>query len=85
MLGILLLPFLVLIAFTVGRVYSAGLTLSWCLVGGLLLYRFILTYSAVRNLVRVNPFHFILYIAAFEIAPLLLIYKALLLFFRITA
>ena len=85
MLGILLLPFLVLIAFTVGGVYSAGLTLSWCLVGGLLLYRFILTYSAVRNLVRVNPFHFILYILAFEIAPLLLIYKALLLFFRITA
>ena len=85
MLGILLLPFLVLIAFTVGGVYSAGLTLSWCLVGGLILYRFILTYSAIRNLVKVNPFHFILYVAAFEIAPLLLIYKALLLFFRITA
>lgn len=85
MMGILLLPFLVMIAFTVGDLYSAGLVLSWCMVGALLLYRFILTYSAVRNQVRVNPFHFFLYLCAFEIAPLLLVYKALLVFFRITA
>lgn len=85
MLGLLLLPFLVLIAFTAGKVYSAGLALSWCLVGGLLVYRFILTYSAIRNQVKVNPFHFFLYLCAFEIAPLLLIYKGLLLFFHITA
>jgi len=85
MLGILLLPFLVLIAFSVGNIYSAGLALSWCLVGGLLVYRFILTYAAVRNQVKVNPFHFFLYLCAFEIAPLLLIYKGLLLFFHITA
>lgn len=85
MLGILLLPFLVLLAFTSGDLYLTSLALSWCLVGGLIIYRFILTYSAVRNQVKVNPFHFILYICAFEIAPLLLIYKGLLLFFRITA
>lgn len=85
MMGILLLPFLVMIAFTVGDLYSAGLVLSWCMVGALLLYRFILTYAAVRNQVRVNPFHFFLYLCAFEIAPLLLVYKALLVFFRITA
>lgn len=85
MLGILLLPFLVLISFTGGELYGAGLVLSWCTVGGLLLYRFILTYAAVRNQVKVNPFHFFLYLCAFEIAPLLLIYKGLLLFFSITA
>lgn len=85
MLGILLLPFLVLIAFAAGGIYTAGLALSWCLAGGLLLYRFILTYAAVRNQVKVNPFHFFLYLCAFEIAPLLLIYKGLLLFFSITA
>lgn len=85
MLGILLLPFLITIAFTSGEVYTAGLVLSWCLVGGLLLYRFVLTYAAVRNQVKVNPFHFILYLCAFEIAPLLLIYKGLVLFFSITA
>lgn len=85
MMGILLLPVLVLVAFTVGDLYQAGLVLSWCLLGGLLVYRFILTYAAIRNQVKVNPFHFLLYLCAFEIAPLLLIYKTLLLFFRITA
>ncbi len=85
MMGILLLPFLIVLAFSLGDVYSVGLTLSWCLVISLLVYRFILTYAAVRNQVKVNPFHFFLYLCAFEIAPLLLVYKGLLLFFRITA
>lgn len=85
MIGILLLPFLVLLAFAVGDVYTIGLTISWCLVAGLLAYRFILTYAAVRNQVKVNPFHFFLYLCAFEIAPLLLVYKGLLLFFGLTA
>jgi hypothetical protein len=85
MLGILLLPLLIVLAFSLGDVYAVGLTVSWCLVIGLLIYRFILTYAAVRNQVKVNPFHFFLYLCAFEIAPLLLVYKGLLLFFRITA
>jgi len=85
MMGILLLPFLILLAFTVGNVYYGGLTISWCIVGALLIYRFILTYSAIHNEVKVNPFHFFLYLCAFEIAPLLLVYKGLLLFFHQTA
>jgi hypothetical protein len=84
MIGILLLPFLILLAFTSGDIFSISLTLSLCMVAGLLVYRTILTFIAVRNQVKVNPFHFFLYICAFEIAPLLLIYKGLLLFFRIT-
>jgi hypothetical protein len=85
MIGITLIPFLFILAFSVGTVYMAGLTLSWFLVGGLLGYRLILTWGAVRNQVKVNLFHFFLYILAFEIAPLLLIYKGLLLFFSQTA
>jgi len=85
MIGILLLPFLIVLAFAVGDVLTTGLTLSWCLLIGLLGYRIILTFAAVRNQVKVNPFHFFLYLCAFEIAPLLLVYKGLLLFFRITA
>jgi hypothetical protein len=85
MIGILLLPFLILLAFTPGDIYFISLTLSWCLVAGLFVYRMILTFGAVRNQVKVNPFHFFLYICAFEVAPLLLIYKGLLFFFRITA
>ncbi len=84
MIAILLLPFLILLAFTVRPLYDAALTGSFCLVGGLFCYRIILTFAAIRNQVKVNPFHFFLYLIAFEIAPLLLIYKALLLFFGIT-
>ncbi|MGZ5218467.1 MAG: DUF4271 domain-containing protein [Chitinophagaceae bacterium] len=80
-IGISLLPFLVLLGFTDGVMYSVSLVLSWCCVGGLLLYRFILGFSAIRNEVRFNLFHFFLYLCAFEIAPLLLIYKVLLFFF----
>jgi len=85
MTGVLLLPFLLVIAFSAVKIYIAALFLSYFLLGGLLLYRFILSFAAVRNGVRVNPFHFFLYLCAFEIAPLLLIYKGLLLFFGITA
>ncbi len=81
MIGILLLPFLLVLAFSSGTVYSVGLSLSWCLIGGLLVYRLFLTYTVVRNQVKVSPFHFFLYFLAFEIAPLLLVYKALLVFF----
>lgn len=84
MVGILLLPLLLILAFSVKDVYMAGLAFSWCLIGGLLIYRFILTYGAVRNQVRLNLFHFFLYLCAFEIAPLLLVYKALLIFFNQT-
>lgn len=85
MLGIMLLPFLVLLAFSSGDIYTFSLTLSWSVIAGLLIYRFILTYAAIRNQVKVNPFHFFLYILAFEIAPLLLVYKGLLFFFSLTA
>ncbi len=84
MIGILLLPILVVLAFAFGNVYAGGITISWCLIAVLFLYRFILTYAAIHNQVSVNPFHFFLYLCAFEIAPLLLIYKGLLLFFHQT-
>lgn len=80
-MGILLLPFLVFLAFTTGNFYQAVLVLSWIGVGLLYCYRFFLTYGTVRNEIKLNPFHFILYLAAFELIPLLLIYKLLLIIF----
>ncbi len=81
MLGIMFLPFLVLLAFTSDPLYYTALSLSWIGVGLLLGYRFVLTYGAARNEIKLNPFHFILYIIAFEVVPLLLIYKMLLIIF----
>lgn len=85
MLGILLLPFIVFIAFSTNEIYSISLLISYCVAVGLLAYRLVLTWAAIRNQVKVNPFHFFLYVCAFEIAPLLLIYKGLMLFFGISA
>lgn len=84
MMGIALLPFLILLGFTEAGFYSVAMTLSWIAVFCLFVYRFILAYAAIRNQVKVNPFHFFLYLLAFEIAPLLLVYKGLLLFLRIS-
>jgi hypothetical protein len=76
-IGIFLLPFLILLAFTDDGLYQIALTLSWCGLVCLFIYRFILSYSAVHNQIRVKPFHFIIYLLGFEIIPLLLIYKLL--------
>jgi hypothetical protein len=81
MIGIFLLPFILILAFSVGHSFSIGIMLAWCVLGGLYLYRIMLTWSAIRGLIKVNPFHFFLYLLAFEVVPLLLIYKALLLYF----
>lgn len=81
-MGIFLLPFLFLLAFAPEPGYSAALLLSWIGLGCLFIYRFMLTYAAIRNQVKFNIFHFFLYLCAFEIAPLLLIYNLLLTFFR---
>lgn len=81
MIGIFLIPLLLLIAFTPEPLYGIALVISWIGISILLIYRFILSYSAVHKDVKLNSFHFILYIVGFEIVPLLLIYKLLLLIF----
>lgn len=81
MIGILLLPLLLLLAFSEGNIFTIAMSLSWILVGGLLVYRFILAYGALHNQVKVNIFHFLLYFLAFEVIPVLLIYKSLISYF----
>lgn len=76
-IGIFLLPFLILLAFTQDSLYQVAVTLSWSGIICLYIYRFILSYSAIHNQVKVKPFHFLVYLVAFEVVPLLLIYKLL--------
>lgn len=80
MIGIFLLPFIALLAFPTPSMLPAVLILSYILVGGMLFYRFLISYRPVRSEIKLNRFHFFLYLCAFEIAPLLLIYKVLLAF-----
>ena len=76
-IGIAILPFIVMLAFSYGTVNEVAFTLSITLVLGLLAYRFFLSYISIHRLVRISFFHFFLYLCAFEIIPLLLINKLL--------
>jgi len=78
MLGIFLLPFLILITFSGPDAREIFITVSLVMVFVLLTYRVLAAYRPVRNEIKLTPFHFFLYLCAFEIAPLLLIYKVLL-------
>ena len=80
MVGIFLLPILLFMAFPYPNLLQVIVTVSLFVLAVLLGYRLLLSYRAVRSEIRVNPFHFFLYLCAFEIAPLLLIYKVLLSF-----
>ncbi len=80
LLGIFLLPFSILLAFSNTAMQSLLITLSFAMISILFAYRYIISYDPVRKEIKVSQFHFILYLCAFEITPLLLIYKALLTF-----
>jgi hypothetical protein len=76
-IGIALLPFLILLSFTYGLVNEVAMSLSIMVVFALIVYRFFLSYISVRRQIRVGFFHFLLYLLAFEVIPLLLINKLL--------
>lgn len=78
MIAIFLLPFIILLAFPTSYLLSVVLTLSYVLIAGMFVYRFIISYRPVRSEIKLSRLHFFLYLCAFEIAPLLLIYKVLL-------
>ncbi|RYG41965.1 MAG: DUF4271 domain-containing protein [Chitinophagaceae bacterium] len=80
MIGMFLLPFLFILAFPHPAIISGMITLSFILVIALFFYRFIISYRPIRSEINVGRLHFIIYLCAFEIAPLLLIYKVLLIF-----
>lgn len=79
-IGILLLPVVVIMAFPYPALFTIVLTMSYVMLVLFFGYRFIISYKPIRNEIKVTRFHFFLYLCAFEIAPLLLIYKVLLAF-----
>jgi hypothetical protein len=81
-LGIVLLPFVVLLGFAEGALGAAATTLGLIVVAGLFAYRYFLSYISISRTVQLNFFHFLLYLAAFEVLPLLLINKLLFVFLK---
>jgi len=76
-IGVSMLPFTTMLAFTYGAVNAAAVTLSLIVIGALFAYRYFLSFISINRMVRIGFFHFLIYLAAFEVLPLLLINKLL--------
>lgn len=76
-LGVILLPFIVLLAFTYSAVNAATVTVSFIMIAALLTYHYFLSYISVNRMAGMQFLHFLLYFTAVEILPLLLINKLL--------
>lgn len=72
---IFLLPIIVIAALSNMQLATIAFTLSWIILCGLLIYRYILASGIIRKAVTINFFHFVLYLFAFEILPVFVLYK----------
>ena len=79
-IGICLLPVLVILAFSDININNIVIAISLVMVGVMLLFRFIRSFSLLQHKLKISRFHFLLYIFSLEILPVLLIYKAVELF-----
>lgn len=79
-IGLTLIPILIFLFFGQSGFLPFLLNLSYLIVGFLFVYRFVLSYRAIIRDVKVSRLHFFLYLCAFEIAPILVIWKLLLRF-----
>lgn len=77
-LGILLVPFLVILAFCTPELAKAFMYISLFFIVLLVAYRYIRSYSVVKQYLSFSRLHFFLYLCAFEVAPVLIITKVLL-------
>lgn len=77
MAGIFLLPFSILLAYASLKSISVILTLVIIGLVLLVLHRLIRGYDAMKTYLNLNLFHYLLFVAAFEMIPLMLIYKLL--------
>jgi len=80
-LGILLIPFILILAFAKPVYYPIAIIGAGGLSVLLILYRYLFSLTSVRNKLHISSFHFFLYLCAFEILPLLLLYKFIVQYF----
>lgn len=73
--GIILVPFIILLAFSISSWLNSILILSLLVVGLFFLSRYVKTFGVLEYRFPLAPLHFIIYVAAVEVVPILLIYK----------
>jgi hypothetical protein len=79
-IGIMLVPLTAVMAFAQPAVAQTAAVTALLVIGLLLLLRFVKSYGLLQGQVKVSRFHFFLYILGIELLPLLLIYKALVIY-----
>ncbi len=84
-IGMLLLPITMLIAFSIYTIAGYATIISFILLSVLLLSRFFRTYGLLQNRLKLNGIHFFIYIVCVEILPILLIYKTVMILFGINS
>ena len=78
-LGILLLPFIVVMAFSVPALIKVSALVAVLLTALMFLLRFFRSYGLLQHQLKISKPHFFMYIIGLEIVPVLLIYKGLML------
>lgn len=74
-IGITLIPFIILLAFAARSILNYIIIISFCVIGILILLRYLRSYGLLQTQLKINVFHFLLYIIGMELLPILLIYK----------
>ena len=80
-LGVLLIPFILILAFAKPFLHIYAIFGASFLLILLVLYRYLFSLTSVRNKLHISSFHFFLYLCAFEILPLLILYKFIVQYF----
>lgn len=75
MIGILLVPVIILMAFLKPSLTAVITNISFMLLALFFLSRYIKSYGVIERKMPLNSFHFIIYIAGAEIIPLIILYK----------
>lgn len=79
-IALFLLPLIIAIALGAPTLQTIAWTISWILLLALYVYRFVVAFGFVRKEATIGIFHFFLYLLAFELIPVLVIYKVALSF-----
>lgn len=81
-MGVVLVPFLVILAFSPDPIAEVSLYISVFIIVLLIVYRYVRAYGLVKNYISIGKFHFFIYLCGFEIVPVLIIAKWVLLWLK---
>ena len=76
-IGLAILPLILLLAFPTNTIITTAATITLSVIGLLLIYRYVISFSIIRSSLKVSPLHFFIYLCAIEVVPILIIYKIL--------